>query len=66
LGPQVQGKRRIVDFLIKMYHSEPLSPELTDIWKTINTSQVGLTPSPIITQSPVISYTQDDVPTAKL
>jgi hypothetical protein len=63
LGPQVKGKRRIVDFIIKMYYSEPLSPELSAIWKTINTSQVS-TPSQIIRQSPVSS--KDPAPTAKL
>ena len=37
LGPPVSGKRRLVDFIIKMYKNVPLSPTLEEKWKTINT-----------------------------
>ena len=35
LGPSVSGKRRIVDFIIKMYKKVPLSESLQQKWNAI-------------------------------
>jgi len=62
LGKEEEGKRRLIDFIIKMHKKLPLSDELKRIWNNINIESVQ---QPVIAPDTTSSITSEPIVLAR-